>query len=144
LWADQSAADEIGDSRLVARAIARASLAASRHGSRAVAGLAIGESDIAVRVSALLDHHPRPARSRTAAAAAVALTLASGLTAGTLALAVHERVEMAQFRYAQAHGRQLAVPSSQERPLPASAARRSPARSARDRPSPARPAWHHV
>ncbi|HEY2551747.1 MAG TPA: M56 family metallopeptidase [Streptosporangiaceae bacterium] len=118
LWADQSAADEVGDSRLVARAIARASLAVSDHRPPGGVALAIGESDVAVRVRALLDRRVRPGRSRTAAAAAVALTLASGLTAGTLALAVHARVEMAQVKYEQAHGRQLAGPSGQDQPSP--------------------------
>lgn len=113
LWADQAAADEVGDGALVARAVARASLAASRHRGRRGIALAIGESDIAIRVSALLGRRARPARSRTAAAAAVALTLASGLTAATLTLAVHERIELAQLSYARAHDRQLAVPSGQ-------------------------------
>jgi hypothetical protein len=110
LWADRAAADEIGDSVLVARAVARASLAASHHRSGGGMTLAIGESDVAVRVSALLGRRSRPARSRTAAAAAVALTLASGLTAATLALAVHERVEIAQLSYARAHDQQIAGP----------------------------------
>jgi hypothetical protein len=52
-WADESAADEVGDRRLTATAVARAALLRSRH--RADRGvLAVADGDVSDRVQALL------------------------------------------------------------------------------------------
>ena len=100
LWADQVAAREVGDRRIVARALARASLAASRQGTRPGIALAIAETDTRARVRALVD---QPRRLRPwAAAVALTLTLASSMTAVTLTWATHQQIEIAQRAYAQA------------------------------------------
>ncbi len=94
LWADQLAAREVGDPRVVARALARASLAASRPrpgGFR----LAVAESDVRARVGALTGLPPR--FRPWAAASVLALALTASAMAITLALAVHNQIEIAQF-----------------------------------------------
>jgi Zn-dependent protease with chaperone function len=103
LWADESAAAEVGDRRLVARALARASLAASAaHGHPGVR-LAIAETDVCARVRALVD---QPRRLRPwAAAAALTLILASSAAAVTLTWATHQRIEVAQLASVQAQAR---------------------------------------
>jgi hypothetical protein len=102
-WADEVAAGEVGDRRVVARALARASLAASRPDRGPGLTLAIGQTDISARLRALTG--PPPSRRRWAAAAALTLTLASGTAALTLTWAAHQRIEIAQLAYLQARDR---------------------------------------
>jgi Zn-dependent protease with chaperone function len=109
LWADESAAAEVGDRRLVARALARASLAASAAdrypGAEHYPGvrLAIAETDVCARVRALVD---QPRRMHPwAAAVALTLILASSAAAVTLTWATHQRIEVAQLASAQAQAR---------------------------------------
>ncbi|HEY0717455.1 MAG TPA: M48 family metalloprotease [Streptosporangiaceae bacterium] len=93
LWADQLAAREVGDARVVARALARASLAVSRPqpgGFR----LAVAESDVSARVHALTGLPPR--LRPWAAASVVGLAVAASAIAVTLTFVVHHQVEMAQ------------------------------------------------
>jgi hypothetical protein len=99
LWADQVAADEVGDCRIVARALARASLAASGQQPSPGITLAIAETDITARVRALVDRPPR--LYPWAVAAALALTVASSTAAVTLTWATHQQVEIAQLAYTQ-------------------------------------------
>jgi Zn-dependent protease with chaperone function len=101
LRADELAADEVGDRRVVASALARASLAARGSATGPLGSLAIAETDACTRVRALLE--PPRRRRPWAAAAALALTLASSATAISLMLATHQRIEIAQLAYAQAH-----------------------------------------
>lgn len=100
LWADQVAAAEVGDRRIVARALARASLAANRQDRRPALALAIGDTDVRARVRALVDAPPR--LRRWAVAVALALTLASSAAALTLTWATHQQVEIAQLANLQA------------------------------------------
>ena len=100
LWADQDAAAEVGDRRIVAQALARASLAVSRRGRRPAVTLAIAETDVSVRVRALTSRPPR--LYPWAAAVVLVLALACGTTAVTLTWAMHQRIEIAQLAYAQA------------------------------------------
>ncbi|HEY7147469.1 MAG TPA: M56 family metallopeptidase [Streptosporangiaceae bacterium] len=97
LWADQVAADEVGDRQVVATAVARASLAAARPARRQQAALTIADTHVQARVRALTG--PPPRRRRWAAAAALTMILASGSAAFTLAADTHEQVELAQFDY---------------------------------------------
>ncbi len=102
LWADQEAAREVGDGAVVARALARASLAAAPSPNRRdTVALPIAQTHIRARVSALTG--PPPRRYRCAAAAALTLILVCGTAAAALAWDTHRQVEMAQFAYAQAH-----------------------------------------
>ncbi len=102
LWADQVAAREVGDRGAVARALARASLGASRpEPSRGVA-LAIAETDVRARVRALVDRPPR--LQPWAVAVALTLTLVSSAAAVTLTLATHQQIEIAQLAAARDHG----------------------------------------
>jgi Zn-dependent protease with chaperone function len=105
LHADEVAARVTGDRRTVARALARASLAASSPASAAAPqpGLAMAQTDAATRIRALTAP-PRP-RRRWAAAVALALTLTSGTTALSMTWAMHQRLEAAQAAYAQQHPR---------------------------------------
>jgi Zn-dependent protease with chaperone function len=94
LWADRLAAEEVGDGRVVARALARASLAATRPPQQSGLSLAAADTDVSTRVRALLSHSPR--FRPWAAAAAVTLALASGAVAVQLTADLHGQVEMAQ------------------------------------------------
>lgn len=80
-WADEDAVTEVGDRRLVARAICRAALATPAVASRA---LAIAELGVPDRVNALLSE-PRVGRARVATAAITA-ALVVGVGASTLQL----------------------------------------------------------
>jgi hypothetical protein len=94
LWADQLAAREVGDGRVVARALARASLGANRPPQASGVRLAAADTDVSTRVRALLSCAPR--FRPWAAAAAVALALASGAVALRLTVDLHDQVEIAQ------------------------------------------------
>ena len=94
LWADQLAAREVGDGRVVARALARASLGATGRPERSAVRLAAADTDVSTRVRALLSCAPR--FRPWAAAAAVALALASGAVALRLTVDLHDQVEIAQ------------------------------------------------
>jgi Zn-dependent protease with chaperone function len=100
LQADAAAADEVGDRRVVARTLARASLAAAATGTAAPGVLALAETDACARVRALTG--PPPRRRPWAAALALTLALASGTAALTLTMAVHQRIEAAQLVYDRA------------------------------------------
>lgn len=78
-WADEAAADEVGDRRVVARAVARAALAAAPGGREGFAPARFGDRDTARRVDALLAGPP--ARRRLPAVALCALLVVSVLTA---------------------------------------------------------------
>ncbi|MBV9795192.1 MAG: M48 family metalloprotease [Actinobacteria bacterium] len=95
LWADQLAAREVGDGLVVARALARASLAASRPSQPGGFRLAVAESDVSARVHALTTLPPR--FRPWAAASALGLAVASSAIAITLTFAVHSRIEFAQL-----------------------------------------------
>lgn len=103
LWADQVAAGETGDPAAVARALARASLAASRSERVPTIALAIGQSDAGTRVAALLRGPAR--RSRWAVAAALVLTMAPSAAALSLTWTAHQQIEIAQLASAQARVR---------------------------------------
>lgn len=94
LWADQLAAREVGDGRVVARALARASLGATGRPERSAVRLAAADTDVSTRVRALLSCAPR--FRPWAAAAAVALALASAAVAVWLTVDLHDQVEIAQ------------------------------------------------
>ena len=102
LWADQLAAREVGDPRVVARALARASLAASRPRGGGFR-LAVAESDVRARVGALTGLPPR--LRPWAAASVVGLALAASAIAVGLTFAVHNQIEVAQ--YVSAHARHV-------------------------------------
>jgi hypothetical protein len=90
----------MGDPGVVARALARASLASSAHRRPGSACLAMADSDITTRVRAL---QGRPPRFRPWAAAAVlSIALAASTVAVSLTFAVHGQAELAQFVSAQA------------------------------------------
>jgi Zn-dependent protease with chaperone function len=95
LWADQLAAREVGDGLVVARALARASLAASRPSQPGGFRLAVAESDVSARVHALT--HLPPRFRPWAAASALGLAVASSAIAITLTFALHNRIEFAQL-----------------------------------------------
>ena len=95
LWADQLAADEVGDGLVVARALARASLAASRPSQPGGFRLAVAESDVSARVHALT--HLPPRFRPWAAASTLGLAVASSAIAITLTFALHNRIELAQL-----------------------------------------------
>jgi hypothetical protein len=80
---------------VVARALARASLAASRPAQPGGFRLAVAESDVSARVHALTS---RPRRFRPwAAVPTLGLAVVSSAIAITLAFAVHNRIEFAQL-----------------------------------------------
>ena len=95
LWADQLAAREVGDGLVVARALARASLAASRPSQPGGFRLAVAESDVSARVHALT--HLPPRFRPWAAASTLGLAVASSAIAITLTFALHNRIELAQL-----------------------------------------------
>jgi hypothetical protein len=96
-WADEDAAAVVGDRRLVAQALARASLASSRHaGSRSrPCALAMTDTSVASRARALLAPTPRPRRLL------VGLFLALTVVTGASAIAVGQMTD-AHFDRAQA------------------------------------------
>ena len=102
LWADQLAAREVGDPTVVARALARASLAASRPRQPGAFRLAVAESDVRARVHALTGLPPR--FRPWAAAPVLGLALAASVIAVALTFAVHDQIEVAQYVSAHQHG----------------------------------------
>ncbi len=80
---------------MVARALARASLAASRPAQAGGFRLAVAESDVSARVHALT--HVPPRFRPWAAASVLGLAVASSAIAITLTFAVHHRIELAQL-----------------------------------------------
>lgn len=127
LWADQIAAREVGDGRVVARALARASLAASQPQHPAGFRLAVAESDVSARVRALLSLPPR--FRPWAAASVLVLALTSSAIAVTLTLAMHNQIELAQLVSAQ-------VEAHRSRDLPATTIRMAAHRAGGARVSP--------
>jgi hypothetical protein len=116
---------------VVARALARASLAAARQRRRPGISLAIAETDVRARVHALTD---RPPRLRAwAAAATLALTVASGAAAAVLALAAHQQIEIAQLASAQATAARIAAARTE--PVHAAPAHARPAHLAAAHPT---------
>jgi Zn-dependent protease with chaperone function len=116
LWADQLAAREVGDGRVVARALARASLAASRPQQPGGFRLAVAESDVSARVHALT--HLPPRFRPWAAASVLVLAVASSAIAVTLTFAVHNQIELAQLvsaRTVAEHQRQPGPPPPEVR-----------------------------
>lgn len=83
-WADEAAAQAVGDRSVVARAVARASLAAQRTGAGPVAGggirmaLRMPDAIALVRTRAMLAPAPRPRGALTVAVLALVLTSAIG------------------------------------------------------------------
>jgi Zn-dependent protease with chaperone function len=97
-WADEVAAAEVGDRRLVARSLVRATLAAGNlspvHGA-----LAVADRPTERRVRSLLATEPAP---RPLAGLAVALAILSCLAAaGVTAIQGHDRVETVELVYQQ-------------------------------------------
>lgn len=104
-WADEDASDAVGDRRLVACAVARAAMAASR-ARCPVPASAIGEGDVSGRVRCLLAPRPR-------LGAGVAATLAAALVVSILTAAQIGRETDGLFDHADispAHAHHLAVP----------------------------------
>ena len=89
-WADEEAAAEVGDRRLVARAISRAALA--QPDPRPVGAMAMAGPGVGRRVEALLENPPGPARVAQGALVAVA-----GIGAGVVGsgLQLHHLVVVA-------------------------------------------------
>jgi len=86
-WADEDAADQVGNRRIVACALARAALAASE--PLPVAALAGAASGVPARVEALLaDAHPYSNR----ASAAIVLAALTGIVGGGAALVELQRL----------------------------------------------------
>ncbi|MET8690365.1 M48 family metalloprotease [Streptomyces sp. NPDC004732] len=96
--ADEAAATAVGDRRLTARAIARAALAAhASDTSRLVVTPAATTGPVPQRVAALLSPATRSSRATSWIAALLAVcALASCATAATVALSVHQDIEVAQ------------------------------------------------
>jgi len=101
-WADEVAAAEVGDRRLAARALARASLAraTSRVDSRPGVALPAGPAGVGARALALLQ--PPPRRRRWPAAALIAVTLVAVGGAVWTGSTTEDRFEHAQATYAVA------------------------------------------
>jgi hypothetical protein len=105
-WADEDAADAVGDRRTVAHAVAHAALAAHAYRGKSAAVTAATSGDVPARVTALL--HPRACRTRPALLAAAIPVLLLGTTgAATLAVQrdgerLFERVIAAQDHYTDA------------------------------------------
>lgn len=149
-WADEVAAEVVGDRRLTARAVGRAALAASAApgGDRPSAALAASTGPVPLRMAALLAP-PRPRGSRAAAAVAVALAgcvLASGVGALDAAQDLHANIEWAQGatlhdpplphgRPAPGHGRRPGPGYAPDRGRHHGAGGHRPGRPARHRPS---------
>ncbi|QEU89922.1 M48 family metalloprotease [Streptomyces kanamyceticus] len=96
--ADEAAATAVGDRRLTARAIARAALAAhATDTARPVVTPAATTSPVPQRVAALLSPAARPRRATSWVAALLAVcAFASCATAATVAVRVHQDIEVAQ------------------------------------------------
>ncbi|MGW1890450.1 M56 family metallopeptidase [Streptomyces sp. NPDC002004] len=103
-WADEAAADAVGDRRLAARAIGRAALAAHTAGpggpGRGRLTPAVAAGPVPRRVAALLESAPRERRAwrahRVLAVAVVACVALSGVCAVDAASDLHGSVEVAQ------------------------------------------------
>ncbi|MFF7340890.1 M56 family metallopeptidase [Streptomyces sp. NPDC008163] len=101
-WADEEAAEVVGDRRVTAAAIARAALAGAAHAR--VAGyplLSATSGPVPRRVAALLLPEPAPARGgvrRVGVAALAASVVLAAVTALALAYGLHEYVEFAARR----------------------------------------------
>jgi Zn-dependent protease with chaperone function len=121
LWADQAAADEVGDRRVVAQALARASLAAAAPPRGAALTLAMAQTHVSARVQALVDQPP--CLYRWALAVALALTLTSSAAALTLTWATHQQIELAQLTTAHAR---LAAHTADSPVVAAAGLRRAP------------------
>jgi beta-lactamase regulating signal transducer with metallopeptidase domain len=97
-WADEVAAEQVGDRRLAARALARAALAraaARRQGP--AAALAVADDAVVERARALL---AGPPRRRPVLAAVVAATIVGTLAGATVtAHDTEARFELAQSAY---------------------------------------------
>lgn len=96
-WADEAAAQETGDRRLAAQAIARAALA--RHDSVATAAAGFTEGQVGDRVAALLA--PPPRRRWLPAAVPLAVLAVAAVCA---LLAGHDVHELFEFARARAQG----------------------------------------
>jgi hypothetical protein len=100
-WADEAAAEQVGDRHLTARALAHAALARAAAGRTApgpVLALPGVEGDLVERTRALL---AAPARRRPLLAGAVAgLILLTGAAATVTAHSTEDRFETAQIAYA--------------------------------------------
>ncbi|MDH6218229.1 M56 family metallopeptidase [Streptomyces pseudovenezuelae] len=93
--ADEVAARTVGDRRLTARAIARAALASTAPPPHSSVTPGVATGPVPHRVTALLS--PVPLRPRTwIAALLTTCALLSSATAATVALQVHENIEIAQ------------------------------------------------
>lgn len=97
-WADEDAATAVADRSLVARAVARASLASSRASATTpVPVLAMAGAAAAARTHALL--RPAPRRRPALACAAVALVLMSGVAVLQVSHAAEHRFEDAHAAF---------------------------------------------
>lgn len=96
-WADEDAAQEVGDRRLVARAVARAGLVRGGAGPALAATLGASGGPLAARATALLG--PPPPARRLLAGAVAALVLAGAAGSGFAARAAETRFEQAAAAY---------------------------------------------
>jgi Zn-dependent protease with chaperone function len=97
-WADEAAAEEVGDRRLAARALARAGLArAAARRPAPAAALGAGDAGVADRARALLADPPR--QRPVLAAVLAALMLATTASALVTARDTEARFELAQGVY---------------------------------------------
>ncbi|MYT74946.1 MULTISPECIES: M56 family metallopeptidase [unclassified Streptomyces] len=96
-WADEAAAEAVGDRKAAAAAIARAALARSSHGTGSYPLLSAARGPVPRRVEALLGPAPSSPTGRTRRRGAAMATTLALAALGTVALAygLHEYVEYA-------------------------------------------------
>lgn len=95
-WADEDAARDVGDRRLVAETLATTALRAGARRSSPAYALAAAEGQLPARVAALLD---KPVRSRPYTLLIVtAIVTASGLGAAIATRDLHQLLELIQTR----------------------------------------------
>jgi hypothetical protein len=94
-WADESAAGEVGDRRLVATSLVRA--AELRSPDRLPRGLGVAEGEIVLRVRALLA--PQTAARWRLGLSVVAAAASCWLVSVLLVVRVHNLIEVAELRY---------------------------------------------
>ncbi|MHA6761341.1 M56 family metallopeptidase [Streptacidiphilus sp. PAMC 29251] len=113
-WADEAAADRLGDRRLVAQAVGRAAMATLAHRREATAGagatLGMAAGPVPRRVAALLNDSPAASargdlrRPVVAATVLASVLLLSSATAWDAATDLHQQVEAGQ-QYSLIHER---------------------------------------
>jgi beta-lactamase regulating signal transducer with metallopeptidase domain len=95
-WADEDAADEVGDRRLAAHGLGRAALAAAEH-HRLPGALAAAEHDVSGRVRALL--RPAPAGGSAPVLIAVVAAAACWVAAAITVFWGNALIQLAESAY---------------------------------------------